>query len=75
MGVIREKLNEVIGASQTTALLGEEAPRRPKPRREAPAAAPATMPTGPAFSRELREGTPGSSIPAGSAFVESLRKP
>ena len=70
MGMIRERLNEVIGAAETNALLGEEAPRRPKPRRESAA----TMPTGPAFSRELREGTPGSSNPRGAAFADSIRE-
>ncbi len=72
MGVIRERLNEVLlsGSAGTT------------PTRKAagaggwnwPAASRVPMPTGERFAESLRGGTPGCAIPTGERFAEALRK-
>jgi hypothetical protein len=67
MGIIRAKLTEVLGAAETTALLGEEAPRAPKKT-----AARAALPEGAQFIKELRSATVASE--ALTRFVNAIRE-
>lgn len=81
MGVIRERLNEVLlsGSAGTTPTKEATKPRNNSAKTagrilaEAACRVPRPLPKGEQFVKELREGQPAFTIPVGPAFSESIR--